>query len=114
MQNDLCVKMSNIVIDSMVSKAGKRFSDFVVNGINEDVNNKSFTVEFVAFNYFNVAVNYNKGRLSTFIINGNKKIKLSLDTNWWEEADIDEYVDEIKEELKLRIPDKFLIAKEWK
>ncbi|MDF2822459.1 MAG: hypothetical protein K0R15_2907 [Clostridiales bacterium] len=94
-------------------KMGERIDDFCIVDVIDDENHRAFSVEFIAYNYFPIRMNYEKGRFGCCILWGNKSIELVNSQKWWDEADFDIYFKEFKEELELRIPDKFLISRGW-
>lgn len=97
--------------------AREKFEDkikgFCILDVYDDVNNRAFSVEFVAYDYFPIRLNYDKGRFGCCIAYGEKAIELNNSQQWWDEADFDVFFTELKEELELRIPDKFLKSRGW-
>lgn len=73
-----------------------------------------FSIEFVAYNYFNLVLNYDRGSFGCAIVNGDKGISLPNSQQWYDEADMDIFFKELQEQLELRIPDKFLEYHGWK
>lgn len=114
MQNDKAGIMADQLIDSLAECMKKGAKDFQTRNINEDVNNKTFVVEFVAYNYYWVGIEYEKGRITPYIIEGNRIIRLKELMNWWEELDLSKWIYQVDFEIRLRIPDKYLEAKGWK
>lgn len=113
MRNTKASIMADEVIDSLIKHIGKGATDFQVKGINEDPNHKTFIVEFKAYEFYWVGIDYEKGRVTPYIVEGAHIIKLKNITSWWEEMTLDLWVDKLDMELKLRIPDKYLINKGW-
>ncbi|EOE7227529.1 TPA: hypothetical protein UL418_000605 [Clostridioides difficile] len=65
--------------------------------------------------YFIVLFNYDKGVIGCSIQYGeNSFISLENSQKWYEKADFDVFCKELKKQLELRIPDKFLEANGWK
>ena len=97
--------------------AREKFEDkikgFCILDVYDDVNNRAFSVEFVAYDYFPIRLNYDKGRFVCCITYGEKAIELNNSQQWWDVADFDVFFTELKEELELRIPDKFLKSRGW-
>lgn len=73
-----------------------------------DVPHTMVSIEFEAYKYFNVRLNYDRGRFGCAIINGKYGIRLESSEKWIEKADINKFFSDIKKELELRIPDKYL------
>lgn len=90
-----------------------RVEGFCVKDINNDANNRVFMVEFVAYNYFPVRLNYEKGRFGCCIVFGSRVIGIENSQKWWDEADFDVFFKELRDELELRIPDKYLRKHGW-
>ena len=83
MQSKNVNEMSDYVIDEMCDFFQLRVKDFVIRDFIDDVNHKSFDIEFNAYDYFPVVFNYDMGRIGCSF-------------------------KELEEELELRITDKFL------
>lgn len=90
-----------------------KVSGFCILDIYDDTNNRAFSVEFVAYDYFPIRMDYDKGRFGCSIAYGEKSIALNNSQQWWDEADFDTFFEELKEELELRIPDKYLKSRGW-
>ena len=95
-------------------KMGDKVKDFCISDIYDDVNNRAFSVEFAAYDYFPIRLNYERGRFGCCISYGERTVALSNSQQWWEVADFDVFFKELERELKLRIPDKFLKAHHWR
>ena len=61
-----------------------------------------------------IQLNYEKGSFGCCIVTGEMGVGLDNSQQWWDKADFDIFFKELKEEIELRIPDKYLIAKGWK
>lgn len=115
MQLNETMKMAVNVNNMLRDKFGDRLDNFVIFNVDDDPNNRTFSIEFEAYNYFIIRMNYDKGRFGCSIQIGNKSfIPLANSQKWFDEADFETFFNELKNELELRIPDKFLIAKGWK
>lgn len=73
-----------------------------------------FNMEFEMYNYFNVILNYDRGSFGCVIVNGNAGFEIENSQKWYDTADMDIFLKELKEQLELRIPDKFLEYNGWK
>ena len=94
--------------------AGKIGSCDIFNVI-DDRNYRAFSMRFKAYDYFIVLFNYDKGVIGCSIQYGeNSFISLENSQKWYEKADFDVFCKELKKQLELRIPDKFLEANGWK
>lgn len=94
-------------------KFGERVDDFGIEGVNDDLNHRAFSITFKAYNYFVIRLNYDRGRFGCCIDFGEYGIGLENSQKWWDTADFDIFFEELKQEIELRIPDKFLKAKGW-
>lgn len=92
---------------------GNKVTDFVIMDVIDDPNHRAFGVKFEAYNYFAIRMNYDKGRFGCCIITSEMGIALHNSQKWYDTANFDIFFKELKEEIELRIPDKFLIAKGW-
>lgn len=91
-----------------------KVDNFCILDVIDNANHRAFSVEFEAYSYFPIRMNYDKGRFGCCIVFGNKGIVLENSQKWWEEADFDAFLNGLQQEIELRIPDKFLEAKGWK
>ena len=94
-------------------KFGNRVTDFGIENVIDDPNHRAFSITFKAYNYFVIRLNYSKGRFGCCIDFGEYGISLANSQKWWDTADFDVFLEELKQEIELRIPDKFLKAKGW-
>ncbi len=81
----------------------------------EEDNHRAFKIDFRAYDYFTIEFDY-ENDLCEFFIVLTKEVKLYLTKEpavYSQITDWDEYLKGIKDELELRIPDKFLKAKGW-
>ncbi|WP_240189983.1 hypothetical protein [Bacillus sp. P14.5] len=79
-----------------------------------DIPYTMFSLQFTAYNYFNVILNYDRGSFGCSIVTGDAGIGLKNSQKWYDEADLDVFCKELREQLELRIPDKFLEYHGWK
>ena len=94
---------------------GKRMDDTCIYDIVEEPNHRAFKIDFKAYDYFTIEFDY-ENDLCEFFIVLTKEVKLSLTKEpavYSQITDWDSYLKGIKDELELRIPDKFLKAKGW-
>ncbi|WP_430535973.1 hypothetical protein [Listeria rocourtiae] len=73
-----------------------------------------FSVEFEAYNFFNIILNYDRGAFGCAIVNGDLGIALPNSQEWYDQADMSIFCEELQKQLELRIPDKFLEYNGWK
>ena len=94
-------------------KMADKVDDFCIFNINDNANYREFSIEFEAYNYFILRLNYDRGRFGCSIVFGDRMVKLRNSQEWWDEADFDIFFAELQNELELRIPDKFLKSHGW-
>lgn len=113
MQNDGAKNMAKTLVGVIRDKMGDGASDFYIDNINEDANDKTFTLEFVAYNYMWIGIGYSRGSVLASVVEDNRQLIIDGFDGWWEKLDLDEWIPKLAEEIKLRIPDKYLKAKGW-
>lgn len=102
---------NNIIME----KLGNRVDDFVIDDVSNDPNYRTFVVEFDAYNYFRVLIRYERGFFGCCLKYGEHVyIDLTNSQKWYDNIDMDKFLEELQQELELRIPDKYLEAHGWK
>ena len=94
---------------------GKRMDSLGIYDIVEKADHHEFKIDFEAYDFFAIEFDY-ENDLCEFFIVLTKEVKLSLTKEpavYSQITDWDSYLKGIKDELELRIPDKFLKAKGW-
>ena len=61
---------------------GDKVDKFCIFNVNDDVNHRAFSIDFEAYNYFVIRLNYDKGRFGCNIIFGEKLIALNNSQEW--------------------------------
>ena len=107
--DQMAIRFSTIVEEKM----GDKVDNFCIFNVNDDVNHREFSIDFEAYNYFVIRLNYDQGRFGCNIISGERMIALNNSQGWWDEADFDVFLIELQKELELRIPAKYLQAHGW-
>lgn len=100
-------KIEEILTNGLKSTFGNKIDNISICECT-DVPHTMVAIEFEAYKYFNVRLNFDRGRFGCSIINGKYGIRLESSEKWFEEADLDKFFSDIKSELEVRIPDKFL------
>ena len=113
MQKDSAEEMAKQVVRSLRNHLGEAVQEFYIEGIDENPNHLNFRVEFAAYNYFWIGLAYERGSFIASIITGDDHMILDGFMTWWEEIDLDDWIPKLAEDLRLRIPDKYLGAKGW-
>mgnify|MGYP004650893601 FL=1 len=107
--HQMAIRFSTIAREKM----GDKVDNFCIFNVNDDVNHREFSIDFEAYNYFAIRLNYDQGRFGCNIISGERMIALNNSQGWWDEADFDAFLIELQKELELRIPAKYLQAHGW-
>lgn len=107
--HQMAIRFSTIAREKM----GDKVDNFCIFNVYDDVNHRAFSIDFEAYNYFVIRLNYDQGRFGCNIISGERMIALNNSQGWWDEADFDVFFKELQKELELRIPDEYLRAHGW-
>ena len=107
--HQMAIRFSTIAREKM----GDKVDNFCIFNVYDDVNHRAFSIDFEAYNYFAIRLNYDQGRFGCNIISGERMIGLNNSQGWWDEADFDVFLIELQKELELRIPAKYLRAHGW-
>ena len=107
--HQMAIRFSTIAREKMGDKVDK----FCIFNVNDDVNHREFSINFEAYNYFAIRLNYDQGRFGCNIISGERMIALNNSQKWWDKANFDIFFVELQKELELRIPAKYLRAHGW-
>ena len=107
--HQMAIRFSTIAREKM----GDKVDNFCIFNVDDDVNHRAFSIDFEAYNYFAIRLNYDQGRFGCNIISGERMIGLNNSQGWWDEANFDIFFMELQKELELRIPDEYLRAHGW-
>ena len=107
--HQMAIRFSTIAREKM----GDKVDNFCIFNVDDDVNHRAFSIDFEAYNYFAIRLNYDQGRFGCNIISGERMIGLNNSQKWWDKANFDIFFVELQKELELRIPDKYLRAHGW-
>ena len=106
-------KMAGEFCDMLKKKFGDRVDDISIFRLVDDQSHREFSISFVAYEYYTVGFNYERGSFGCFLDFGRTGVNLNSSQKWWDTADFDIFFDDLERELELRIPDKFLKARGW-
>ena len=107
--HQMAIRFSTIAREKM----GDKVDNFCIFNVYDDVNHRAFSIDFEAYNYFAIRLNYDQGGFGCNIISGERMIALNNSQEWWDEANFDIFFMELQKELELRIPDEYLRAHGW-
>ena len=74
---------------------------------------KMFSIKFKIYDYFVIIYNYDRGHFGCGIVFGEDSIMLPSNVEWDDGCDFEAFWKEIDEQIRLRIPDKYLQARGW-
>ncbi len=112
--NETC-KMAKVVTNNLRKNFVEKVDGCCIFDVIDDENNRKFSIEFYFYDYFEMQFDYDKGEIKCGIRCGDKSIIwLENSQKNFETMDFDVFCDELKREVELRIPDKFLESKGWK
>ena len=99
-------------------KMGDKVKDFCILDVYDDANNRAFSVEFTAYDYFPIRLNYERGRFGCCILYGERTVALSNSQQWWEEADFTVFFKELAKAAIKMVRNKpqeeqIIILKSW-
>ena len=107
--HQMAIRFSTIAREKM----GDKVDNFCIFNVNDDVNHREFSIDFEAYNYFAIRLNYDQGGFGCNIISGERMIALNNSQEWWDEANFDIFFMELQKELELRIQDEYLRSHGW-
>ena len=109
----------DILADEFFDIVKRVFKDkidvIVFDNIVDEPNHQTFKLDFKAYDYFTIEFDY-ENDLCEFFIVLTKEAKISLTKEpaiYSQISDWDSYLRGVMDEIKIRIPDKFLKAKGW-
>ena len=74
---------------------------------------KMFSIKCTIYNYFVLVFNYDRGHFGCNIVCGDDAIALPNDREWDNDCDFAAFWKNVDEQIRLRIPDKYLQAYGW-
>jgi len=75
---------------------------------------QTFTVSFTLYNYYNLVLKYNRGKIEfVILVNKYDGISLKISQTRLDKADLNVLCKELDEMVRLRIPDKYLAYYNW-
>lgn len=105
--------LSDEIIDKLSNYFGDRIGAFsVYNMIDEP--HIAFNINFELYHYFIINFSYDRGSIGCSVPQGKYGIDLKNSQEWYDRADMDIFLQELEQQIELRIPDKFLEYNGWK
>src|SRR5699024_8838677 len=108
----------DLIQNEIINSLDEFFKDRITSGYTvleeTDIPYTMFSMQFQMYNYFNVIFNYDRGAFGCAIVTGDMGIGLDSSQKWYDKADMNVFLQEIQQQLELRITDKFLEYNSWK
>ncbi|MDH6366902.1 MULTISPECIES: hypothetical protein [unclassified Breznakia] len=98
-------------LETAFEKIGK---DYILEIYEESIQHGRFQIEFNAYNYYICVMTYDGGIFGCSIKQGSSYLNLDSKSIWFEKIELSSFFCDLKDELELRIPDKYLISKEYR
>ena len=117
MEDNKMLRLAEETREKIKSVFGDRITEHKIVDVVEYPQYRAFRLEFIAYDYFFMLFNYDRG-FCGFTISIGDRFGASLNkgnkpTFYSEIRDWDKYLKELMIEVESRIPDKFLKAKGW-
>ncbi len=103
-------KMAMRFGEEIRKRLGNIMGGTILDDVSDTPHYRTFTLEFLAYNYMYVYINYTRGALSCGVKDGSHYVLLPNSQKEYSKMDIDKFVEELRREIELRIPDKYLKA----
>ena len=82
----------------------------IIDDVSDTPHYRTFTMCFLMYDYIHVFINYTRGAIACSVRDGDCYVFLKNSQKEYSKMDIDQFVEELQQEVKLRIPDKYLKA----
>jgi hypothetical protein len=112
LQNEWYENIWNEVKASLFKHFGNKVKSFVLSS-GFDSPHTEFCVRFYIYNFYIVRFCYDRGCIGFSICLNNIQIPLDNSQKWYDKADLDIFCAELDEQIRLRIPDKYLAHFGW-
>ena len=107
-------KKLTLACEVLEKEFGNAMTAMKVYDVVNQPNHYYFKIRFIAYEYFCVVVQYDMGSTCSYIEGGRTPDpELSADYRDHSEIDYETFLHETNEEIRIRIPDKYLKAKGW-
>lgn len=103
-------KMASRFDDEIRKRLGDRMGGTVLSDISDTPHYRTFTMRFLMYDYIHVYIDYTRGAIACSVRDGDCYVFLKNSQEEYSKMDIDKFVEELQQEVKLRIPDKYLKA----
>lgn len=107
---------ANESANEIIRIAKLKFKERITNIMLFDVTDepyKMFSIKFTLYGYFVIRFNYDRGHFGCSIVFGEDSVMLPSNIQWDDNCDLNVFWDKIDEQVRLRIPDKYLEYNKW-
>lgn len=112
MQRSNSNEIARDIIRAAKQMFGERINNITLFNVTDEPY-KMFSIKCTVYNYFVLVFNYDRGHFGCNIAYGNDAIALSNGIEWDNGSDFAMFWKKIDEQIRLRIPDKYLQAHGW-
>lgn len=112
MQRSSSSEIAREIIKSAKELMNEKISNIRLYNVADEPYNM-FSIKCVVYEYFILVLNYDRGHFACNIACGEDAVPLPNNIEWNIHCDFKLFWEEIDNQIRLRIPDKFLIAKGW-
>ena len=112
MQKNNAAETAKIVMRCLKETFGDEAGKIVLSGVT-DIPNKSFCIKYVLYDYFCMRFSYDRGHFGTCIEYGENSVSIRTESEWDDNCNYSKYWNEVREDIRLRIPDKYLEKHNW-
>ena len=114
MQLNDTIRLARKITMNLRTNMKNKVEDCVIYDIVEKDNNKSFNIDFEAYNFYEIKLSYKNNKIDWSIKFDDKTtIDIERDVIADSETNLNLFFEEMRKELEMRIPDKFLQANGW-
>ena len=112
--NNNCEQIQDAFIEELILYFKDRITSSFTVLEQTDTPFTMFSFSFIMYHYYNVILNFDRGRFGCHVTIGDKKIPLENSQKWYDTADMNVFLQELQQQIELRIPDKILEYHGWK
>ena len=103
-------KMAMRFGEEIRKRLGNIMGGTILDDVSDTPHYRTFTMCFLMYDYIHVFINYTRGAIACSVRDGDCYVFLKNSQEEYSKMDIDKFVEELQQEVKLRIPDKYLKA----
>lgn len=112
LQSKSSESLSDEIIELLSAHFGEKVGSFSVYNM-MDTPHIEFNITFDLYNFFIITFTYDRGRFGCNISQGKYGLSLENSQKSYDKADMNIFLRELEQQVKLRIPDKYLAYYGW-